>query len=249
MATFGSLGRDSIAYAMPVASGLYEPAPTVYKGIESINVRYHTDLDAVRPLVPDFLEIVEPATVSVVVLHIPHSMLGKYDEVQVQVLVRHEDTIRNYNILMYLSEAAPIALGRELLGAPKKGGHVELRHEAEGWVGTLHRPKGVPLMTVLMNPVREIEPGSMNVTTGFGLMVHSLHHPEGAEQEDRAYLVETPVSSTVHEQWTGPGGIGYHVHSDLDPLYRLPVRELLPAVYTRMDLSHQRGRVVTEWKK
>lgn len=247
MGVFGSLDRDGVGVGVPAGGPLFPEPPIHYRGAQSISIEYETDTDGARSFVPDFLELVEPATVTMAVTHFVESTLGSFHELQCAIHVRYEGTERLYYPLMYVTEDVPLALGRELLGTPKKLGSVTLVREPAAFVAHVERPRGISLLTMMVAPRRRISPGSLSRPMGPPLLLRVLSHPDGCDTPQTVQLVQSNSVFTVHDQWEGVPGLGFPVMSELDPLYRLPVRRFKQALYTVADITSPRTQLVREW--
>ena len=149
----GRLNRGNIPFSM---GSLYPEPPIEYRDLTAIAVKYETDFDMARDVVPEPLEVMDPAIVVVSVQHIGRSCMGGYSEATMTMPVLWHGKPRRYVVMVLVTGDIAMALGRELLGNPKKFAHVELKEGPEGMTGIVERPKGVRLFTssvVLERPV------------------------------------------------------------------------------------------------
>ena len=234
----GRLTRDQIICTMPAVSELYPTSPIEYRGTEAIAVPYETDLEAARAMVPPMVEVEEPATALMTVLRIHSSSIGAFNEAQVTLRVRYQGEPRRFNVLMFTTSDASLTYGRELLGAPKKLGHVELLQEQEGYVGIVERPRGFRLVTCAVTPRTLIRPDPTAFNTSASLSLRVLPHPDDEQGKQRVTieLVETAAEWTLLDQWQGPAALTINA-SEIDPFHRLPVRRVLGGMYTRLNVT------------
>jgi acetoacetate decarboxylase len=123
------------AYAMPLTNPAFPRGPYRFFDREYLIVTYRTDEDALRAVVPEPLEIVEPI-VKYEFIRMPDSTgFGDYTESGQVIPVRFRGEDGVYVHSMYLDDDAAIVGGRELWGFPKKLAKPEITHEGEVIVG------------------------------------------------------------------------------------------------------------------
>ena len=128
------------AFAMPFTSPAFPPGPYRFVDREFLVVTYRTDPEALRAVVPEPLEIVEPV-VKYEFIRMPDSTgFGDYTESGqvIPVQLRTERGLEQgaYVHAMYLDDHPPIAGGRELWGFPKKLASPAFTYETDTIVGT-----------------------------------------------------------------------------------------------------------------
>jgi acetoacetate decarboxylase len=241
----GELTRDDLALGMPVGHPLYPLPPTIYRDCTAFSVTYRTRAESARALVPQRLTLPADPLVTISFLKIPRSVLGAYLEVQISIGIEFDDGPRAFHSVMYVSEGQPMALGRELLGAPKKQADISWTESALGIVGAVERPTGFPLLTVAVQLDRPLETAPPPSTNGYSLMVRVIPQPEGVEPAAEVLLIETPASFEVLEQWTAFGAVDLgSTVSAIDPLHKLPVEEIVAASFRRMHVRGELPRIV-----
>jgi acetoacetate decarboxylase len=125
------------AFAMPLTSPAFPPGPYHFVNREFLIVTYRTELDALRAVVPEPLQITEPI-VKYEFIRMPDSTgFGDYTESGQVIPVSFEGQAGGYVHSMYLNDEAPIAGGRELWGFPKKLASPSLTVERDTLLGTL----------------------------------------------------------------------------------------------------------------
>src|ERR1022692_4301596 len=126
------------AFAMPLTSPAFPRGPYRFTNREFLIITYRTDMDALRAVVPEPLEISEPL-VKFEFIRMPDSTgFGDYTESGQVIPVSYRGVHGNYAHAMYLNDHPPIAGGRELWGFPKKLAKPCLRAEIDTLVGELH---------------------------------------------------------------------------------------------------------------
>jgi len=234
------------AFAMPLTNPAYPRGPYRFIDREFLVVTYRTDMEALKAVVPEPLEVTEPL-VKYEFIAMPDSTgFGAYFESGQVIPVSYKGQEGGYVHAMYLNDGSPIAGGREIWGFPKKLAEPRLRVEKDTLIGTL-------------------DVGSVRVATGtMGYKYKSLDHdsvlkalqapsfllkiipdvdcsPRICELE-RYYLTDL----TVKGAWEGPAGLELADHA-LAPVAELPVREVVSAVHILTDLTLGLGEVVHDY--
>src|SRR5277367_4161678 len=125
------------AFAMPLTSPAYPPGPYRFIQREFLVIAYRTDLDKLRALVPEPLEVDEPI-VKYEFIRMPDSTgFGDYTETGQVIPVSFQGRKGGYSHCMFLNDDPPISGGRELWGFPKKLANPSLKIETDALVGTL----------------------------------------------------------------------------------------------------------------
>ena len=237
--------RDT-AFAMPLTNPSYPPGPYKFVNREYMVITYRTDMDALRAVVPEPLEVTE-AVVKYEFIRMPDSTgFGDYTESGQVIPVSFEGRKGGYVHAMYLNDDSPITGGREIWGFPKKLAEPCLHVEKDALVGTLNV-------------------GSIQVASGTMGYKHRELDLDGARQSLLApsYLLKiipdvdcTPricelveyylEDVTVKGAWSGPAGLELHDHA-LAPVADLPVLEVLSASHILADLTLGLGRVVHDY--
>lgn len=236
------------AFAMPLTNPSYPPGPYRFVDREFLIITYKTDLDALRAVVPEPLEVAEPL-VKFEFIRMPDSTgFGDYTESGQVIPVTFRGEPGGYVHAMYLNDDAPIAGGRELWGFPKKLAQPRLAVETDTLLGTLD-----------YGPVR-IATGSMGykhrpldrdkVLQGLlapNYMLKIIPHVDGTPRilEIVRYFLE---DVTVKGAWSGPAALQL-AHHALAPVADLPVREIVSAAHIVTDLTLGLGQVVHDYLK
>ena len=126
------------AFAMPLTSPSYPPIEFKFTNREFLIITYETDIELLREIVPEPLEIIEPI-VKFEFIRMPDSAgFGDYTEAGQVIPVKFKGKKGSYVHSMYLNVLAPIVAGREIWGFPKKLANPKLSVEGDTLVGTLH---------------------------------------------------------------------------------------------------------------
>lgn len=234
------------AFAMPLTSPSYPRGPYRFIDREFLTITYRTDMEALRRVVPEPLEIPDPI-VKYEFIRMPDSTgFGDYTESGQVIPVTLNGVAGGYVHAMFLNDEAPIAGGREIWGFPKKLADPSLRVEKDTLIGTL-------------------DVGSVRVATGTMGYKHKAIDTRKvlSSLEAPSFLLKiiphvdcTPricelvryytTDITVKGAWEGPAGLELHSHA-LAPVAELPVREVVSAVHLLTDLTLGLGEVVHDY--
>ncbi len=239
----GRLAGERLNQSMPVDAPLYQRPPFYYRNALSLAITYETDPDAVLDILPDCLELPDgPAIAHFVVLDYPWTTFGAYQEAYLRVNCLWQGEPRVYMPYIVLNTESPLAAGREIWGIPKKLADIEIRQELELYIGTVERPSGNRLATLLLRPERKEEPPP---PTG-SLFLRVIPSPEENAPPSLCELVELYGGDerNFKEFWRGSGSLAFDSPSQIDPWYRLEVREVLAATYSVSDFTLGFGRIV-----
>lgn len=236
----------SRAFAMPLTSPSYPPGPYQFINREYLIITYRTDMEALRAVVPEPLQVAEPI-VKYEFIRMPDSTgFGDYTESGQVIPVTYQGKPGGFVHSMYLNDDAPIAGGREIWGFPKKLAEPSLKTEKDTLVGTL-------------------DYGSVRVATGtMGYKHKTLDLAKvKASMEEANYLLKIIPhvdctaricelvryrleDITVKGAWTGPAGLSLGDHA-LAPVAELPVLEVLSATHILADLTLGLGEVAHDY--
>ncbi|MCC0065024.1 MAG: acetoacetate decarboxylase [Defluviimonas sp.] len=234
------------AFAMPLTSPSYPRGPYRFTDREFLTITYRTDMEALRRVVPEPLEIAEPL-VKYEFIRMPDSTgFGDYTESGQVIPVTLNGVSGGYVHAMFLNDEAPIAGGREIWGFPKKLADPALRVEKDTLIGTL-------------------DVGSVRVATGtMGYKHRDMDHAKVLKSlEAPNFLLKIiphvdcspricelvryhTTDVTLKGAWEGPAGLELHAHA-LAPVADLPVLEVVSAVHLLTDLTLGLGEVVHDY--
>ena len=234
------------AFAMPLTSPAFPPGPYRFVNREFLIVTYRTDLEALRAVVPEPLQIAEPI-VKYEFIRMPDSTgFGDYTESGQVIPVTFEGVAGGYVHSMYLNDEAPIAGGRELWGFPKKLASPRLAVEIDTLLGTLDYGS-VRVATATMGYKHQaLDPAKVRAvmqTPNFLLKI--IPHVDGGPRicELVRYFLE---DVTIKGAWTGPAALEL-AHHALAPVARLPVLEVLSGTHILSDMTLGMGSVVHDY--
>lgn len=242
MAFQGRLTKEKFAIGMPVDAPLYQAPPFYYRDATMVAFEYETDPEAAADLLPEPLELLEPATAVLTMAEYPWTTFGIYDEAFLTLLCAHRGRPVMYCTHVFLTTESPLAAGREIWGIPKKLGHIEFARENDQVMVSVERPKGLRICSGLMRPERPLDLGSFEALPMVCLRV--IPSPEYGAPPSLAELVEIDVEYRAKELWEGSGSCAYSGASELDPWHKLPVRKMRRCTYGVHDLELRYGKVI-----
>jgi acetoacetate decarboxylase len=236
----GRMTLERMAHTMPVNAPIFPEPPYYYRDMERLIFVYETDPEAVLDLLPEGLELRQPATAVIAFLDIPTCTLGRYFEAFQSVLATFEGEPVQYVVHNLLTSDAAVAVGREIWGVPKKMAHVGVEKHAEGMIGFVERPKGNRIAEGFVRPERLM---TREEAKPFGeplLTLRVIPDPEG-RNDPLIELIEhfSPETNKhkVTEEWyerqlRGPGSLRFEAQSEVDPWHKLPVVKMVDSFYS-----------------
>jgi acetoacetate decarboxylase len=236
----------SRAYAMPLHRPSYPPGPYRFYDREYIIITYRTDMNRLRELVPEPLEVPEPL-VKYEFIRMPASTgFGDYTESGQVIPVRFNGKPGSYVHAMYLDDDAPIAGGREIWGFPKKLANPKLIHEGDVIVGTLHYGSSLCATASMgyKHTILDAAPVTQSLLEP-GFLLKIIPHVDGSVRicELVRYFME---DVHVKGAWSGPAALDLRAHVSCN-VADLPVREIVSATHLIADLTLGLGEVVHDY--
>jgi acetoacetate decarboxylase len=234
------------AFAMPLTSPAFPPGPYRFVNREFLIVIYRTDLDALRAVVPEPLEVREPI-VKYEFIRMPDSTgFGDYTESGQVIPVTFDGLAGGYVHSMYLNDEAPIAGGRELWGFPKKLAAPSLSVEKDTLLGTLDYGS-VRVATATMGyKHRALELDAVRASLlAPNYLLKIIPHVDGSARicELVRYFLE---DVNVKGAWSGPAALELASHA-LAPVAGLPVLEVLSGTHIVADVTLGLGAVIYDY--
>jgi acetoacetate decarboxylase len=236
----------SNAFAMPITNPAYPMGPYKFVNREFLIITYRTDIDRLRKVVPEPLEITEPL-VSYEFIRMPDSTgFGDYTETGQVIPVMYKGQPGSYTHAMYLDDHPPIAGGRELWGFPKKLASPTLAVHSDTLVGTLdYGPVRVAIGTMgyKHHELDLAEQGKR--LAGANYLLKIVPHVDGSPRVCELVRYELQ-DIKMKGAWTGPAALHLVPHA-LAPVADLPVLEIVEARHLLADLTLGLGEVVHDY--
>ena len=234
------------AFAMPLTSPAFPPGPYRFVNREFLIVTYRTDLDALRAVVPEPLQVTEPIVKYEFICMPDSTGFGDYTESGQVIPVTFEGVAGAYVHSMYLNDEAPIAGGRELWGFPKKLAAPSLKVEKDTLLGTLDYGP-VRVATATMGYKHRVL-DTTAVLKGMlapNYLLKIIPHVDGSARicELVRYFLE---DVTVKGAWSGPAALEL-AHHALAPVAQLPVLEVLSGTHILTDMTLGMGAVIHDY--
>lgn len=237
--------KDS-AFSMPLTSPAFPRGPYHFKNREFMIITYRTDMEALRAVVPEPLEILEPI-VKFEFIRMPDSSgFGDYTESGQIIPVSFQGVHGNYVHGMYLNNQPAIAGGRELWGFPKKLASPYLTVDNDTLLGTLDYGK-VRIATATMgfkHNKADLESVS-NELAAPNFLLKIIPHVDGTARICELVRYYT-TQVTLKGAWTGPCSLELHPHA-LAPVFELPVLKIMTCLHFIADLTLDTGKVVYDY--
>lgn len=239
------------AFAMPLNDPSYPKPPYKFYNREFFVIKYRTDPERLREIVPEPLEVIGD-TVSYEFIRMPDSTgFGDYTETGQVIPVRFTNSAGEvqeggYVHEMYLDDNSPIAGGREIWGFPKKLAETSLRHEQETLVGTLRYGSILCATATMGYKHRELELAPIEAAMNKpAFMIKIIPHVDCTPRicELVRYYME---DITLKGAWEGPGALQLFEHAMCNVAY-LPVHEVVSATHYIADLTLGLGEVVFDY--
>jgi len=236
----------SRAFAMPLTSPAFPPGPYRFVNREFFVVTYRTDIDALRAVVPEPLEVFQPI-VKFEFIRMPDSTgFGDYTESGQVIPVRFDGREGAYVHAMYLNDHPPIAGGRELWGFPKKLASPSLGVRKDTLLGVLkYGPVTVAVATMGYKHRTLPHEKMAQALAAPNFLLKIIPHVDGRPRicELVRYCCE---DITVKGAWEGPAALELFHHA-LAPVAGLPVREVISGIHVLSDLTLGLGTVVHDY--
>jgi acetoacetate decarboxylase len=231
---------------MPLTSPSYPRGPYRFKNREFLVITYLTDLDALRAVVPEPLQVREPL-VNFEFIRMPDSSgFGSYTEAGQTLPVSFHGSPGNFVHGMYLDDQPAIAGGRELWGFPKKYATARLAVETDTLVGTLDHGK-IRIATGTMGfKHRPVEPDAVMASLAEpNFLLKIIPDVDGSPRICELVRYYT-TKVTLLGAWTAPSSLELHPHA-LAPVSELPVLKVVSALHFVADLTLDLGKVVHDY--
>ncbi|WPK11055.1 acetoacetate decarboxylase [Lysinibacillus louembei] len=230
----------------PLDAGAYPLPPYRFYNREYLNIVYKTDMESLRKIVPEPLEVTTPY-VKFEIMKMPDvSGLGSYTECGQIIPVELNGEQGEYLHSMYVDSFPAIASGREISGYPKKLGKPNLYVDSDVLVGTLDYGT-LRVATATMGykhfPMSQAE--ALAEITKPTFMLKKIPGYNGAPLV--CQLVRTEITDVeIKGAWMGPARLELFAHV-LAPMKDLPVLEIVSASHIVTELSLSGASVVYDY--
>jgi acetoacetate decarboxylase len=244
MAKYGQLKKSQFGPSMPVTAPVVQSPPFYYRNMEMIIVEYHTNEEEALKVLPEGLELIEPATASIVIAKYHFSTFGPYNEAILGIACKWQGQEMTYLPNLFVTQEAPLIAGREIWGYAKKLAHVDVIQEHEEYMGIIERPKGNRIATAVMRTIRNVPANSFHFPPILSLKM--IPNAQALAQLVSCDFRVTPIVGTdgIAEVWSGPGSLIYNSPTEADPWYKLAVQEVVSCRYGFFNAYLPYGKIV-----
>jgi acetoacetate decarboxylase len=255
MGKMGKLTADQFGASMPVTAPAVQSPPYYYRNMEMMFITYKTDPEAALDILPEGLELTEPATATIIFAHYHFSTFGPYHEAILGIKCSFEGQPMTYVPNLFVDQEAPLIGGREIWGYPKKLGLIEITQQSEQYMGIIERPKGNRIATGIMRTVDNVPADDFTMLPIVSLKVIPDAEDRGENAGPAlAQLVSCdfdvkPIIATdgLTELWKGPGSLVYDSPSINDPWYKLAVEEVDNCLYGFFNGYLPYGKIIKDY--
>jgi len=236
------------AFGMPMASPAFKKPPLQFYRREILTISYKTDIDILRRVVPEPLEVVEPIVKFQIIKMPDVPGCGTFFESEQLITVHYNGETGNFMHLLLVLNMAALSFGREMLGYAKKVGYPELRIDGDTLLGTVNYGTERIAMATMGYKFNRLD--LEQVKNSFYMPIFTLKTipaPDGSLAIcELVKIVETEI--VIHEAWSAPGALHFIPHA-LAPFHMLPVKEIISAQHIICDLTINTGEVVVDYLK
>jgi acetoacetate decarboxylase len=236
----------SKAFAMPLTNPAYPIGPYRFYNREYLIITYRTNLEKLREVVPEPLQVDEPL-VKYEFIRMPDSTgFGDYTESGQVIPVSFKGRKGGYTHCMFLNDHPPIAGGRELWGFPKKLAEPKLKAAIDTLIGELYfGPLRIAIGTMGYKHKQADLAAVKASMEAPNFLLKIIPHVDGTPRI--CELVEYRlIAIDLKGAWTGPAELTLFSHA-LAPLAELPVLEVVSGLHILADLTLDLGKVVHDY--
>jgi acetoacetate decarboxylase len=235
------------AFAMPFSSPAYSPAPDKFLDRPSLTIAYRSDIEKIRQLVPEPLEVKDPV-VSLSFLFMVAPGLGDYYEISQSISAYLDGQPVSFRPSMYAGNVNAILDGREIWGLPKKFGSPMLALQNDTFVGTLEYSGSLVAKATMAYKYEEMDLQEAHKSlTAPAVVLKIIPHVDGRPRILELVRIDYQ-DVVVKGAWRGPGTLELFPHARA-PLAELPVHEILSVTHTICDTTLPYGKVVYDYLK
>lgn len=215
---------------------------------------YKTDIDALRKVVPEPLELLDEPLVRFEVMSMPDATgFGSYTECGQAIPVSFKGVEGEYLHMMYLDNFEATASGREVHAYPKKMGWPSLFVDDNTLVGTLdygrHIKQRVATATMTYKFQALPEEAALQQLTGPVYMLKLMPNYDGSPRIAELTETRTPAENIdIIEAWTGDARLQLFDHVNC-PLNDLPVKEIVSCSEILTNLTLGQPKVIYDYLK
>jgi acetoacetate decarboxylase len=242
-------------YTIPLNAPLYPSPPWLYKKVEALIAVVLFESKTLEPLVPKDVELPGDKVMGALwIAKYPLTTLGPYNEALIAFQVTTSKGMAYYIPYIYVTNDAALAAGREVAGAPKKIGDINIIYENETLRGYVKR--GSMSMEVEVKPEYKVDESFIyGLLPKEGVPLLSLRViPKVGSKKARAEEVYWYAKMNFERDAEGhvfalggPARVKL-VGSLEDPIDEIKVSEILQGIYLRFDMELGVYDVISEFE-
>ena len=251
MAKTGRLTSDKWGTTMPAHKASYKKGPWYYRDTEAVVLTYVTDEDMALDILPSEFELIEPATVFMVIEYNHFSTSGgPYGEVYTGILCQYEGQVYGYTNAVYVTTENALIMGREIWGFGKKLAHrIELIKHGTGEIEAVLEVKpGHIAAKAFLLPDTNLPASALEALPL--AVLKTIPDVEGGDKPAVAQLNSVFFTGVPHkgpdgkdELYSGSATLEVDKISDVN----LPVLQIVDAKYVRMTADLPYGKILKSY--
>jgi acetoacetate decarboxylase len=237
------------AFSLPFTNPTYPKAPFRFTNREYLIITYETEMDLLKKIVPEPLEVKEPFVKYEFIKMPDSSGFGSYTESGQVIPVIFNGKEGDYVHSMYLDSEKPIAAGREIWGFPKTYGYPSLFVDKDVLIGKLlyqHEEVARASMSFKEEKLdcRALE---KKLAASENFLLKILPDVTGIARicELTSYFL---TEIHVKEAYCGKAELSLFPHV-MAPVANLPCKKVVSAMHFIADLTLPFGKVVYDYLK
>ncbi len=227
-----------LAFAMPLTSPSYPKSEFRFINREFFVITYETDIEALRLVVPEPLEVTDPI-VKFEFIRMPDSSgFGDYTESGQVIPIKFKGKSGSYVHAMYLDDVSPIVAGREIWGFPKKYATPSLSIDVDTLLGKLRYNSVDVAIGTMGYKYTNLDQEKLlkAILKEPNYLLKIIPNCNGKDidicQLNRYFVKDV----TLKGAWTGPASLELFNHA-LAPVSSLPVKRVISGSHFIADLT------------
>lgn len=232
-------------YSIPRTAPLYGSPPYEYRDSWILNILFKTTSEVTRELVPEPLVPNSDNLMAIFVCRHKASGFGVYNEVMLFVPSIFEEMSGNYVAYLYMDNDAGIAAGREIYGWPKKEARITIVEKGEVLLATVERG-GIELVRAAMELAELGKPEDFQFSEPWFNFKLIPSVKMDTPPEVMQLTSTTEENLKVKRVYTGRATLEFGT-SPVDPLHKIPIREVQGGVYMNADFALAYGDIIYDY--
>jgi len=238
-------------YSMPSLFPLYSSPPVRFSDNRLIVIRFRTTPEVIRDLVPKPL-LPNPDSLMFIYfggLNMQHAAIGEFKFLEmgigIPVVFPETMTAGNYAVCLYLNNALPIILGREIWGWPKKDAEITFS-ERDGQISGRVERLGTVLLGLTAKPQKKLDPGPDPPKKVWFLQKIIPSARKNAPPDVWQLVSSVNVDNLTKELWDCTAKLEFATGPE-DPLGNIKVLEIVSAQFSVGNFAIDYGEVLHDY--